>query len=159
MLEFLAKRYSPCQMLRAKLEELDDERSLPAALAEHSAVCADCRAAVADFKESRALLAPLRGDRAQVQPWFSSRVMAAIAEQESKLERSLEAWSAVPRLASRIAWVSALALLLTSTWLIEQQSTPKKTVTTDLVGEPMIDSHPTPANNDEVLFSLTERME
>ena len=159
MLEFLRTRNSPCQMLRATLEGLDDERSLLPALAQHVEVCADCRAAIAVFTQSRALLAPLRGDRAQVQPWFASRVMAAIAEQESKLERSLEAWSAVPRLASKIAWVSALALLLSSTWLIEQRSMPKKTVTTDLAGEPVIDSHPTPANNDEVLFNLTERME
>jgi hypothetical protein len=86
--------------------------------------------------------------------------MAAIAEQEDKLQRSLETWTVVPRLASRLAWVSAIALLLTSSWLIERPKTaPSRTAGTDLAGEPLIESHPAPTNNDEVLFSLTERME
>jgi hypothetical protein len=155
------KSHSSCKTIQAMLEDLDDPKSLPPALAEHAAKCPDCRAAIEEFAESRALFAPLRAERnpahPQVQPWFASRVMAAIAERESKLEDALEAWSAVPRFASRFAWVSALALLLTTSWLLERQPQPKQMVVTDLAGESALDRHPTPANNDEVLFSLAER--
>jgi hypothetical protein len=157
VLGFLKKNDRPCQLLRANLEEIGD-RSLPPALAEHAGACQECRTALEDFAASRVLLSALPRQRAEAKPWFAARVMAAIAERESKLQRSLEAWTAVPKLASRIAWISAVALLLTTSWLIEQRP-PKKLVVTDLAGESMIDSHPTPANNDEVLLSLTERME
>jgi hypothetical protein len=52
--------------------------------------------------------------------------MAAIAAKESEARQSLDAWVAVPRLAARLTWLSALALLVASTWLYQlPKSTPK----------------------------------
>jgi hypothetical protein len=50
-------------------------------------------------------------------PWFVARVMAKIAEREAEGRRALTEWSgAVAKLASRLAWVSALVLLVGTTW-------------------------------------------
>jgi len=38
--------------------------------------------------------------------------MAAIVAGESELRRSMDAWTIVPKLARRLSWVSALALVL-----------------------------------------------
>jgi hypothetical protein len=157
---FAGKNGSQCERLHASLEEITARDSVPTGLAEHAASCADCRTALDELFASRALLSAVPRHAAAANPWFATRVMAAIAEQEDKLQSSLEPWTVVPRLASRLAWVSAIALLLTSSWLIERPNTaPSRTAGTDLAGEPLIESHPAPANNDEVLFSLTERME
>src|SRR5262249_27250200 len=95
----------------------------------------------------------------QAKPWFTARVMAAIEERESKLARSLETWTVLPRLASRLAWGAALALVLMTTWLAGlPKTTQSRPVRTDISGEPGIESHPVPATNDDVLASLSERV-
>jgi hypothetical protein len=163
VLSLLKRNRSQCRQLLDLLEEIDDQESLPAELAAHAGSCADCKAAVADLFASRALLKALPRDDEAARPWFASRVMAAIAEGEGRLEKSLETWVVLPKLASRLAWVSALALLLTSTWLIERpKSVPvaqANQTNTDLTGEPVVENHPLPVDNDEVLASLTEKME
>ena len=45
--------------------------------------------------------------------------MAAIAAREAQLRQSIETWAVLPRLAARLTWVSALALLLMGTWVLE----------------------------------------
>jgi hypothetical protein len=95
--------------------------------------------------------------RAEVGPWFAPRVMAAIAARESELRRSIDAWTIVPKLARRLSWVSALALVLASTWLFGRPaSTPSNPVSTDLTGEPAYENT-APVNNDELLLSLAEK--
>ena len=156
----LKKNRSQCAALRELLEELTDEKSVPEALAAHVASCPDCKAAVEELFASRALLRVLPRQTAAARPWFASRVMARIAERERQLEQSLETWTVLPKLASKLAWVCALALVLTSPWLVGGQKTPPVAqVRTDLAGEPLVENHPLPVDNDEVLTSLTERME
>jgi len=157
MLGFLKKHDSGCELLRASIEDIKEREAIPANLTQHMASCAECRAAVDELFASRALLSALPRLAEESRPWFAARVMAAIDEQESKIERSLEPWIVVPRLASRLAWVSALALLLSGTLLVERHSTGSAWMPTDLAGETYVDRHPTPVDNDDVLNNLGSR--
>ncbi|HEX3543092.1 MAG TPA: hypothetical protein VHT31_01090, partial [Candidatus Acidoferrum sp.] len=94
-------------------------------LAEHARECDSCEEATETFWTSRGLLAgPLelareRRDAAlkESRPWFAAQVMAKIAEREMEGRRALAEWSgAVAKLASRLAWISALVLLVGTTW-------------------------------------------
>ena len=160
MFSLLKKNGSQCVQLRESLEELTDEKSLPESLAAHVASCRDCKAAVEELFASRALLSAIPRQPEAARPWFTARVMAAITERESQMERSLETWTVLPKLASRLAWVCAIAIVLTSSWLVGgQKAVPVAQVRVDLTGEPVLENHPVPVDNDEVLTSLTERME
>ena len=160
MFSLLKKDRGKCKQLLESLEELDSGSSLPTELATHPASCPNCKEAIAELSASRALIRALPRQQETAKPWFATRVMAAIAEQEGQLERSLQTWLVLPKLASRLAWVSALALLLTTTFLIERpKGVPVAQVSTDLSGEPVVESHPLPADNDEVLATLTEQAE
>jgi hypothetical protein len=144
-----------CSRFRDSLEEGLSAESLPLELRKHAGTCKDCQSAAEDLAQSRVLLKALATE-VEAKPWFAPRVMAAIAAKEAELRRSLDAWTVLPRLASRFAWVSVAALLLTGTWLYEKPATTSnKTVITDLTGEPVVDSS-TPVNNDDMLVSLTE---
>jgi hypothetical protein len=147
----LKKNSRECERFRESLEE-----AVPTTLRGHAAECRDCQAAVEELAASRRLLSVLP-KQAEVGPWFAARVMAAIRARESELRRSADAWTVVPRLARRLTWVSALALLLAGTWLFGwTASTTWKPVATDITGEPVQD-YAAPANNDELLLSLAEK--
>jgi len=122
-----------CEQYREALEDLRPDvdevsapaglrNSLPAEVLEHARECEACVQAAETFWASRELLAePLElardGRDAAMNPWFVARVMAKIAEQETEGRRALTEWSgAVAKLASRLVWVSALMLLVGSTW-------------------------------------------
>jgi hypothetical protein len=80
--------------------------------------------------------------------------MAAILARESELRRSIDAWTIVPKLARRLTWISALALVLAGTWFLGRPaSMPLKPAATDMTGEPVLDTTP-PLNNDDLLLSL-----
>ena len=116
----LLGRSAGCRDLRDALEVSSSGVVLSPALAAHLSACADCRAAAEEFNASRALLKALPSVRHAPSPWFAARVMSAIAAREAELRRSLDVWASVPRLAARLTWVSALALLLAGTWLYER---------------------------------------
>ena len=83
--------------------------------------------------------------------------VAAIAARKAELTRAAHTWTFLPKLAARLTWASAVALLLASTWLYQKPvSTSAKPVLTDITGEPVVDTV-TPSNKDEVLVSLAER--
>jgi hypothetical protein len=158
MFGFLKKHNSACGRLLASIEDIKQREAIPTTLTQHMASCVECRVAVDQLFESRALLSSLPKQAEEARPWFATRVMAAIDEQESKLERSLEPWIVVPRLASRLAWVSALVLLLSGSWLVGRHSTGSAWIPTDLAGETYIDRHPVPVDNDDVLNNLGSRV-
>jgi predicted anti-sigma-YlaC factor YlaD len=110
--------HEECKRLRDVLEGVA-AAPFSAAQREHLAACADCREAADAISVSRSLLRELPSRAAEPGPWFAPRVMAAIAAREVELRQTLDAWAAVPRLAARLTWVSALALLLASTWLYQ----------------------------------------
>jgi hypothetical protein len=114
----IKKNRDGCSRLRDALEDgAHGATALTAAQREHLAACAACQEAADVFTMSRDILQDLPSHAAAPGPWFAPRVMAAIAAREADLRQSLDAWAAVPRLAARLSWVSALALLLASTWL------------------------------------------
>ena len=115
----IRKKLDECGRLRDALEGAADIAALSPAQQEHLAACPDCQAAADEVFMSRSLLREMPSVAATPAPWFAPRVMAAIAARESELRRSLEAWAAVPRLAARLTWASALALLVATTWLYE----------------------------------------
>jgi hypothetical protein len=152
----LKKSGSECARFRAALEDVGSWEALPIAQREHEGGCQDCEAAADELATSREMLNALPR-QAAVGPWFAPRVMAAIAARESELRRSIDAWTIVPKLARRLTWVSALALVLASTWLLGRPAaTPLKPVVTDITGEPVLQTAP-PVNNDEILLSLAEK--
>src|ERR1700730_6448315 len=124
-----------CEQYREALEDLRPDvgeaaasaelrNSLPPEVVGHARECDACEEAAQTFWASRDLLARslelAREHRNaamnEIKPWFAARVMAKIAERETECRRALAEWSvAVAKLASRLAWVSAL-LLLVGTW-------------------------------------------
>ena len=153
----MRKNQDECRQLRDALENVADLAALSSAQQIHLAACPACQEISSDIFTSRIVLrdVPLRA--ASPGPWFAPRVMAAIRARESELRRSGDAWTVVPKLARRLTWVSALALLLAGSWLFGwTASTPLKPVTTDITGEPVPD-YAAPANNDDMLLSLAEK--
>ena len=152
----LKKSDAECDGLRESLEEIRDGEALPEELRKHASECQDCADAVDELMASRALLSALP-KQAGAGPWFVPRVMAAIAARESELRRSVDTWVIVPKLARRLTWVSALALVLAGTWLFGQPATTSSSpVVTDITGEPAYENT-APVNNDELLLSLAEK--
>jgi len=168
MKSFLNKRSRECREFQSQIEDAAGAApnakelselfaSASSALKEHANACADCRAAAENIIEARALLAEVPSHAAMARPWFAPRVMAAIAARKAELSRAADTWTFLPKLAARLTWASAVALLLASTWLYQKPvSTSARPVLTDITGEPVVDTV-TPANNDEVLVSLAER--
>jgi hypothetical protein len=126
MFSLLKRDRATCKSLRDSLEDASGADALSPVQRKHLAQCPDCQSAADELSMSRILLKKIPSVTATPAPWFAPRVMAAIAARESELRQSLEAWAAVPRLAARLTWISALALLLASTWLYGlPKSTPK----------------------------------
>lgn len=175
-----------CVEYRAALEELRPEvseaegraelsRTLPAELVAHAEECEPCRTAEKEFWEARRLLAgaffseaageemhTLRGEGAA---WLASRVMAKIGEREVDERRAKLEWSgAVSRLASRLAWVSAAMLLVTSTWLYQPSdrgrgNSPAGQSATESASPYLFDSGAAMANVDDALAGEAERQQ
>ena len=125
-----------CNRFREALEKNADSAALPPALQQHALACEDCKAAAEDAAASKALLQALPSQAEPLRPWFAPRVMAAIAAREAELRRPVDAWTVVPRLAARLSWASALALLLASTWLYERpRPAPIRPAFIDLAGD------------------------
>ena len=167
-MNFLNRRRAECRDFQSQLEDAAEAapnakefselfRDAPNAPKAHAASCADCRSAAKNIIESRALLAELPSAATMAGPWFVPRVMAAIAARKAELTRAADTWTFLPKLAARLTWASAVALLLASTWLYQKpMSTSAKPVLTDITGEPLVDTT-TPPTNDDVLVSLTEK--
>lgn len=168
MINFMNKRKAECRGFQMQLEDAAGAApsaksltelvaSAPIALKGHVTGCTDCRAAAENILAARALLAELPSYAATAGPWFAPRVMAAIAARKAELSRAADTWTFLPKLAARLTWASAIALLLASGWLYQKPvSTSAKQVATDITGEPVADTA-TPATNDEVLVSLSEK--
>ena len=152
------------KVLREALETSGAERyedflaSAEPPVREHVMICEGCRAELSDALLVRRLLrgnVPATADPGRI---FSTRVMNAIAEEEFGRRSPGGAWVAVPRLAARLAWASAIVLLLASSWLYEQRparavNSGAKNASTDVFLEPA----PQPSTRDEVLLSLAEK--
>jgi len=171
----------PCEQYREALEDLRPDvdqvsahvelsNSLPAEVLEHVRQCEACEEEGETFWASRELLAgslELARDGRDVEtnetnPWFVSRVMARIAEQEMEGRRALTEWSgAVAKLASRVAWVSALLLLVGTTWFYGphggQLNTPSVESKAEAAQQYLFDSAAGQGTVDDALVSPPEK--
>ena len=149
----MRKNQDECSRLRDELEIVADVAALSSAHQAHLTACTECRQASSDISTSRIVLRDMSAIAASPGPWFAPRVMAAIAARESELRQSLDAWAAVPRLAARVSWISALALLLASTWLYQL---PKSTPTSgnESSTESLFDSQQSSQPQDDVVLPL-----
>jgi hypothetical protein len=123
----------------------------------HAASCEDCRIAAAEFLAARALLSALPSQADRSRPWFASKVMAAIAARETEVRRLATAWTLVPRLASRLACISALAILVAGTWLYRKPvASPPSQTGTEASAESIFETSP-PQQQDDMLPSTVEK--
>jgi len=132
----------------ASFEELS--KAWPAAEHSHIAACERCRETAQDLFATREIFKGVGSNTEMARPWFSTRVMAAIAAREMELKEAAGTWLAVPKLASRLVWVSAVILLAGSTWLYKQPAAAS-------AQEYLFEAPPPPINQDDVLISMAEK--
>lgn len=123
---------------------------------EHFAACADCREAAQDFLASREILKGMARDVVEAGPGFATRVMNVIAARERELANLANAWTEVPRFASRLAWASAIVLLVGSTWLYEKPAPVMNHALTVAASQESLFETAPPVNQDDVLIGVTE---
>ena len=148
----LRKNQRDCIRLRDALENVA-VTALSSAQQEHLTACPACQEASANISTSHIVLRDVTARATSPGPWFAPRVMAAIAARESELRQSLDAWAAVPRLAARLTWISALALLLASTWLY-QLPKPTPISGNESAMESLFDSSQSSAPQEDVVLPM-----
>lgn len=121
-------------------------------LRRHLDVCPDCRADLEQFLAARQMLR--RNLKAAEDPGaeFTNRVMRAAAAAAERSAPASNLWPALPGLASRMAWICAVALLLVAAWLYETRAFAPVN-RSSAAGEMALDSDG-PADGEEVLESL-----
>lgn len=145
------------------------QSGLPAEVIAHAQICKSCLETSGIFWHSRDLLAGLSAiasagvaSNTESMPWFASRVMARIAERETEVRAANAEWSGtVTRLASRLAWVSALVLVVAGTMVYEPQARTGSSATVSQAPaeapQYLFDSATAAANVDDALAGPVER--
>jgi len=151
-----------CRELWNTLENADRTVPLQSALAEatpelraHASQCDECHKRIEEFAATRELLAPFQPQSDISRPFFASRVMLAIAAREAELSRAMNAWTLIPKLASRVAWAAALAILIAVSLLYQKPAT--SPLRTEPSPESLFDNSPSSASHDDVLVSMVEQ--
>ena len=153
-----------CNNFRDALNEVTGAATIQELLADaspqqraHAAACEDCREALEELLAARLLLSALAPQRDVPRPWFAARVMSAIAARGTESIRLATAWTVVPKLASRLAWVSAVAILVAGTWLYRKpvSASPSQPGTEASV-ESIFETAP-PPHQDDVFLSTVEK--
>jgi len=124
----------------------------------HMAICWECRT---ELEEALVVRQLVRGHAAPAEDpgaFFAARVMRAIAQQEATSKaNSANPWYAVLALAERVAVVSALVLVLATTWLYETRAAAvERRSAVESIGA-SLDPAPQAASDEEVLASLAGR--
>lgn len=91
---------------------------LPPKMREHVYSCEACRTFAEELVEAREVLVTVE-NKVEPGPFFLARVMASIASREAALDSKAQTWAAVPRLASRLAVLASLGLLIAATWVYQ----------------------------------------
>jgi hypothetical protein len=138
----------------ARIEELSEK--WPAAERNHLATCGHCQKGAQDFLATREIFKGVGSATEIARPWFSTRVMAAIAARERELAEAASTWLAVPKFASRLALASAALLLLTSTWLYGRPLQVLNPQASSLAAQESLFEAPPPVNQDDVLVPVQE---
>jgi predicted anti-sigma-YlaC factor YlaD len=137
--------------MRRNTEEWRSE--LPEAEEEHSGSCEACRTALEEFAETRNALSGMTMD--EPGPWFTTRLMAAIATQEKEEEARDGVWISVRRLAPRLVALSALLLVLGGSWALELRKTDGLNAERKS-GDAVFDSSVSPVSYDDGLGMTSE---
>jgi hypothetical protein len=167
MWNLLKKSNEECVKLRDSLDEAAAASSSAVRIEEltegwspaqrhHVATCEGCQTAAQDILATREIFKGVSSSAGQSRPWFSARVMAAIAARERELAEAASTWLAVPKFASRLALASALLLLLTSTWLYERPLRVPNQQAASLAAQESLFEAPPPVNQDDVLIPVQE---
>jgi hypothetical protein len=129
-------------------------RAMPAEVRGHVPGCSHCEMALEDFAETRSMLLSGASTAAMVEPgpWFSTKVMNAIAAKENEIEEREGVWQGVGKLAPRLAAICALVLVLGGTWAVKT-SRKLDVDTTVQVGESLFEPTPSVALDDDVLIN------
>lgn len=169
MWNLLTRRKDECRHLQDLLEDpaatqphATNVEALLAALTPvqraHYDDCQSCRDAAQDLLATREIFKEVASHAKEPGPWFTRRVMAAIAARERELALQVSPWTAVPRLASRLAWIAAIVLLAGTTWLYQKPAaTPGRQPSASSSQEYLFEAPAPPMNQDDVLISLAER--
>ncbi|HUC52617.1 MAG TPA: hypothetical protein VMR90_01130 [Candidatus Cybelea sp.] len=130
--------------------------ALPAAERQHLSTCANCQEAVEDLLAVRKIFKGVASVAETGRPWFTTRVMAAIAAREGELTERASTWLAVPKFASRLALASAALLLVASVWLYDRPLPALNQQASVLAAQESLFEPPPPANQEDVLVPLPE---
>jgi len=124
----------------------------------HLEIFRECRVELEESLAVRQLLRRRAAPAEDPGTFFAGRVMRTIAQQEAA-RRAISAnpWAAVLALAERVALVSALVLVLATTWLYETRAADvERRSAVESMGA-SLDPAPPPADEGEVLTSLAGR--
>lgn len=162
MFNFLRREQFECHQVWNILDNADRAIALQDVLAgatpalrAHAAQCDECHKRIEELTATRELLTPWQPQSGISRPFFASRVMSAIAARETELSRAINAWTLIPKLASRVAWAAALAILIAVSLLYQKPSTSQ--LRTEPSPESLFDNAPSSASHDDVLVSMAER--
>jgi hypothetical protein len=162
MFNFIRREQFECRQLWNMLDSADRAVSLQNVLAEatptlraHAAQCDECHKRIEELSTARELLASWQPQAGISRPFFASRVMSAIAAREAELSRAINAWTIIPKLASRVAWAAALAILIAVGLLYQKPATSQ--LRTEPSPESLFDNAPSSASHDDVLVSMVEQ--
>lgn len=166
MWNLLKKNKRGCIRLRDLLEEVAAKHGeglridglmdgLPPTERDHLASCESCRGAAQDLVATKELFRGISSTAAEARPWFAARVMNAIAARERELATRVSAWTEFPRLASRLAWITVVLLLASTTWFYEKVIRAPNYQRNAAVQETIFDA-PSQANQDDVLIGMAE---
>ena len=155
-----------CERLRDSLEEAAAKHAdavsiegltegLPQVARKHIISCESCLAAAQDILAVREIFRGIAVSGAEARPGFATRVMNAIAAREREVALRISAWTEFPRLASRLAWITAVVLLASTTWFYEKvvraPSYPSNSATPESIFEA-----PPQASQDDLLITMSE---
>jgi hypothetical protein len=166
-MNWLGKRRGSCGWFREALRSLVEEtpaavgseellKDAHAELREHVSACPACGSLLSDALEARKLLREAFAP-AVAPDTFAARVMAEIRGREAQQAIGAYPWAAMQALASRVAWVSALVLLVGSAWVYQRRAPrPNPAAPPETAADRFPEPAPQPSNLDEVLMSLAE---
>jgi hypothetical protein len=124
-----ARYYDALEELRPGIDAVSAQEELravlPAEVLAHAENCEACVEAAEIFWAARVLLSEgiVEENAAAMNPFFTTRVMAAIAEREVETRQLVFEWRrTVSQVASKLALVSAGALIVAGTWAYDVKS-------------------------------------
>ena len=143
-----------CGVYEARLESyLDGDPAAARDVTAHLERCVACREALEDARLARELLREGRESAAEPSSAFATRVLATI---RAELTRRQQFWRPLEALASRLALIAAMALLVLAGYVFEFRPAPNvaRVPSQTEVSEGWPEPASQPASQDEVLMTL-----